>query len=184
MEVPSSENVSILKGHIVVEAPVADVSVGGAPEEVMHSMKGRPVLFADVIKGPNKDKNEEIVKFDENIFSAVEVFLHLNQVCEVTHFLRTIMLKHRERFFTSIRTHGFYYIHKLVVITPKQQVLNNGDNITPLFDGAGHSHTISRQKLQVLIVDGSHAVTVLMDLNGMGSISRIRENSLRFVFRI
>lgn len=133
-----SEGASNSESHIDESALVAHEPMSGAfAGEEMHAMEMR--AFPSETTGKIQVEGEKVsdVKFHEKRFSAVEVILHMDQVYEIPHPLRNINAEHRRGLETSIRMHGFDFIHGLVVMA-RLPVTKNGEDIKRLLDDTAH----------------------------------------------
>lgn len=111
-------------------------------------MEVRPVRSENSKQDLEEGDAVAIVDFDENAFSAIGVMLHVYQVCAVPHLLYITISEQKERLKAHIRNHCSDYIHGLVVVTPRQVLVKNDNDMKRLFHGPAHNHRILRRSFQ------------------------------------
>lgn len=75
--------------------------------EEIRRLKMRAVSSETAQEYRNDREKAQIVKFDKNVFSAVEFKPDVDEIYELLHSLQSTNSEHREGYKSNISTHGF-----------------------------------------------------------------------------
>lgn len=93
------------------------------------------------------------------------MILHINQIFEIADSFWTINLKRKKNLKNHLCTHRSDKIRGLVAIKLRRPALNNGNDISQMFDGTAHGYQVLPRNVRVSFVDGGHRHAALMDLS-------------------